>query len=211
MTWIHTQQKPEKRCDENPLFPAASIFQDVNWELSGASKSACLIAASMILAYNIRTVVEIGIYYGFTSQILSKALTTNAMEDGLLISCDINPRACQRSREIVKDLPIKHIIVEGDSTAGNWKEHLGDRKIGLGFVDGDHTYEAAMADMKNCSQVLDRNGIMIVHDYSPRQRHGVFNAVNEFAARTNMPWFYLPEDRIAVDYRTAIFQNREVY
>jgi len=211
MSWMHTQMKPEKRCDENPVFPASKIFEDIDWKLSGGTKHACLISAAMILAYNIRTVVEIGLWNGFTSHILGKALSSNAMEDGLLVSCDINQRACDRSIQFTKDLPIQHTLITADSKKVKWEEYLGDRKIGLGFVDGDHSYESAMYDMIKVSDLLDRNGIMVVHDYSAGAHPWVFKAVNEFAAYHVMPWFFLPENRITTDYRTAIFQNREVY
>jgi len=211
MSWMHTQMKPEKRCDENPLFPVSRIFQEIDWKLSGGTKHACLISAAMILAYNVKTIVEIGLWNGFTSQILGKALASNAMEDGLLISCDINQRACDRSEAFTRGIPIKHVLVVGDSKAVDWKHYLGERKIGLAFVDGDHSYDSAITDIEKCSQLLDRNGIMVVHDYSVGSHPHVFQAVNEFIAYTNMPWFFLPEDRKATDYRTVIFQKREVY
>ena len=80
----------------------------------------------------------------------------------------------------------------------------------VGFVDGDYTYEAAMADMMSCFEFLDDNGIMIVNDYSANGHPNVFIAVNEFAARYNAPWFFLPENRVTTDYRTVIFQKRVV-
>ena len=89
MSWMQTQMKPIKKCTENPIYPLSSVFENINWEASGGTKHAVIMASAMICAYNIKTVVEIGLMYGFTTQVLSKALATNAMDDGLLISCDI--------------------------------------------------------------------------------------------------------------------------
>jgi len=209
MSWIHTQMKPVKECEENPVYPLSSIYQDINWVASGGTKHAALMACAMICAYDIKTVVEIGLMYGFTTQILSKALATNAMDDGLLVSCDICGNRAKRTYQLTKDLPIKHVRVEADSIKVRWSDYLEGRKIGLAFIDGDHTYENAIGDMLNCYDLLDDNGIMIVHDYSPNAHPYVFTAVNEFIARYNSPWFFLPENRISTDYRTAILQKRK--
>jgi len=211
MSWMHTQMKPKKICTENPDFPVSEIFKDINWKLSGGTKHACLISAAMILSYDVKTVVEIGLWNGFTTQILGKALSSSAMENGLLISCDINQRAIDNSAQFTDGLPIQHATVVGDSKNVKLESYLNGRKIGLAFVDGDHTYEWATADMLKCLKLLDRNGIMVVHDYSNNSHPGVFQAVNEFIARYNIPWFFLPESRQATDYRTAIFQNRIIY
>lgn len=211
MSWMQTQQRPVKKCNENPLYPVASIFQNIHWESSGATKGPVILACAMICAYDFKTVVEIGLGNdGFTTQMLSKALATNAMEDGLLVSCDICGVKVERTERFTKDLPITHIRLVSDSKQVRWKDHIDKRQIGLAFVDGNHNYESVTADMYGCWDLLQDNGIMIVHDYSANAEPDVFVAVNEFTARYNVAWLYLPENRIAMDYRTAILQKRVI-
>jgi len=202
--------KPVKECTENPDYPAASVFQGIKWELSGGTKQAGIIAASLVLGSNIDTVIEIGIYYGFTSHILAKSLASNT-ENGFLFSVDINPRAIQRSKNITKGLPITHLHLESDSKLVNYKEVLNGRKVGLAFVDGNHTHEYAGHDIRACYEVLKPYGYIVVHDYSKTGFPGVYQAVSEFIKETGDPLFYIEENRESTDYRTAIIQKKGNY
>lgn len=200
--------KPEKKCTENPTWPLHRIFEGLDWKLSGGTKHCGILAAAMICAYDIDAVIEIGIWNGFTTAILGRALACNAMEKGFLLSIDINSRACKRSEDITKGLPIEHVVVCANTKNFNLAEHMGDRKIGLGFVDGDHTYQHAMHDMKMCDPFMESNAIMIVHDYSKNANHiGVVNAVDEFVSENGWQMFFLPENRKTTDYRTVILQK----
>ena len=66
--------KPVKLCLERPEFPIFEVFKGYDWKLSGGTKQAGVLAAAFILAYDIETVIEIGVWQGFTSHILGKAL-----------------------------------------------------------------------------------------------------------------------------------------
>lgn len=83
-------------------------------------------------------------------------------------------------------------------------------QFGLIFIDGDHKYESARSDIEICSKLLSRNGIMAVHDYS-RGFPGVYQAVNEFLEASKWPSFFIPESKVATDYRAIFMQKKWEY
>jgi len=208
MSWITTIEKPHKSCVENSEYPLFWLFAGHDWKLSGATKQIGIIAAAMICGFDCKTVVEIGLWQGFSSKLLGKALTTNVGKDGLLVSIDIKQSNADKSRRQTKNLPITHRVVVADSKDIRMKGLLEGRPIDLAFIDGDHSYEYAKNDMTICDKWLRPYGIMIVHDYSNNGFPGVYKAVNEFVADKDYAMFYLPENRKTVDYRTAILQKR---
>jgi predicted O-methyltransferase YrrM len=203
MAWINTITKPEKICTENPDFPVADIFKDVPWELSGGTKQACMVSVSLILALNIKTVVEIGAWQGFSSLMLGRALAANG--GGMLLTSDINPRALERSLKMTEGLPIEHCHVEVDSMELDIKSLLPNAP-GMCFIDGQHKYEWAHNDIEICSKLIPKNGVLVVHDYSGGFP-GVQKAVYELLGRTRWQSLYLDENREANDYRTIVIQR----
>ena len=208
MTWIRTQMRPQKICVENPDYPVSSVFTGYDLKLSGGTKQAGIMAAAMILAGDVDTVIEIGIQYGFTSLILAKALASNA-RDGLLVSVDINPNAVARSKKITDGLPITHRHIVGDSKLIDYGPYLNGRSVGLSFIDGAHDYESCAHDIRACHEITRPWGILVAHDYNAREYDGVYRAVNEHCARTGDAMFILDHNRRSQDYRTAIIQKGE--
>lgn len=210
MSWITTQMKPAKLCLENPGHPLSGVFDGLDWKLSGGTKQAGILAATLICALDIDTVVEIGMWQGFTSAILGKALACNAEGSGLLLSIDIKEANARRGQEATKGLPIEHRVVVSDSRAVDLAALLAGRSLGLAFVDGNHDYEYAKSDIEMCGKALRKNGVMFVHDYSKAGFPGVWQAVNEYAESTGWPVLFMDENRRTTDYRTAVLQKREV-
>jgi predicted O-methyltransferase YrrM len=210
MSWLCTQMKPVKLCFENPAFPLAQVFTGIDWKLAGGTKQAGILAATMICALDVDTVVEIGMWQGFTSAILGRALACNAGKDGLLLSIDIKAQNAERGYRQTCGLGIEHRTVVKDSMEVDLAGELAGRRIGLAFVDGNHLYEFAQHDIELCAPLLKTNGVLMVHDYS-KGFPGVYRAVNEFRERSNWPMFFLDENRKSTDYRTAVFQNRGAY
>jgi len=206
MSWIRTNMKPVKICVENPVFPIARIFEGHQWELSGGTKQLCVLSAAFILALNVDTVVEIGLWNGFSSRILGNAIAANS-RDGYLLSIDINPRAITRSKKATETLGITHEHLCIDSLEVDYQKQLGKRTLDFAFIDGAHDYEHAMGDMSNCAKILKPYGIMAVHDYSKAAHPDVYAAVNDFVKSTQWPMFYLDENRESTDYRSAIIQK----
>ena len=210
MAWVKTVMKPVKTCMENPFSPLRDVFSGHDWRLSGGTKQAGIVAAAFILALDCKTVVEIGVWQGFSSGMLAKALACNTA-DGLLVSVDISARNMEHSKAAVAGLPVRHLPVVTDSMDVDYGKVLGARAIDLAFVDGNHTYEYAMHDMTRCAEKMATWGVMVVHDYSKAAHPGVYAAVNDFVARTGFPMFFLDENRFSTDYRTAIIQKKGKY
>ncbi len=194
-----------------PHLSLDDIFKGVKWEKSGGTKQLAMACVGLILALDIKTIIEIGCWQGFSANILGRALAANAGKEGLLISCDINPNALARAKDATKHFSIQHETFEGSSLDFNPSKFLGSRKCGLAFVDGNHNYDFALADLKTCSRVASQNGIIAVHDYSANhpQHKDVVKATNEFISFGCWQKFYIPENRISTDYHSVILQ-REV-
>lgn len=67
----------------------------------------------------------------------------------------------------------------GDSTVLYNFPYLG---AGIIFIDGDHSKESCLDDIRNCGHHLANDGLMVVHDWKrcdPDPWYGVAEAVNE--------------------------------
>ncbi len=186
-----------------------NIYKDIYWHTSAASKALGAILPPLMASINARTVIEIGVASGFTSQIMGKALSVTAEDDGLMISCDICPGSCDHGRAFTKDLPIRHVCLVCDSRDIHWPEHLGDRQIDLAMIDGDHTFEFVYYDLKNCIPYLNPNGFVVMHDYSYGQP-GVVEAVRKLFEDEPNGWssIVLADNNRTVDYQTVILQRK---
>jgi len=183
------------------------VFEGIEWHKSGGTKHLGLMGAAMICAYDCKTVAEIGLWRGFTSQILGRALTANAGKDGLLIACDSNPNAVKRSQAMIDGLPIQYKSICQDSSAVDWKQVLDGRPLDMAFIDGDHSYKGAMADLNRCAKRLRNGGLLLFHDFS-NGHPGAKQALSEFYAAGGWSLLYLPERRDTRDYSSAILQRR---
>lgn len=72
----------------------------------------------------------------------------------------------------------RSIILRGLSS--EMVDKVKDNSIGLLYLDGDHSYEGVMNDLKLWSPKVVRGGIIAGHDYL-MTAYGVNRAVNEFA------------------------------
>ncbi len=52
--------------------------------------------------------------------------------------------------------------------------------VDLLFIDGDHTYQGCMADLKQYTPVLQVGGYLVMHDYICAKWPGVKEAVDQF-------------------------------
>ena len=204
------KNKKEKVITENQTVSLAKVFKDIPWALSGGTKHACIFSATAICAWDIDTVIEIGLWNGFTSLLLGRALACNAMHRGHLISVDIQQSKLNNCKKLTKDLPIQHTTIWSDSAKVDYYQHLNGKRVGLAFIDGDHAEPACTADLNRCAPLMTSTGIMVVHDYSIRhgKHRDVVIAVEKFIkANPSWQYFYLPENRNTTDYHTIILQS----
>jgi hypothetical protein len=68
-------------------------------------------------------------------------------------------------------------------------ESLADRPLDWVYIDGDHTYEAAKADLEAFHRIIGPGGVIAGDDYGVEGwwSDGVTKAVDEFAASVGQP------------------------
>lgn len=79
--------------------------------------------------------------------------------------------------ERIKGNEDKVVLLKGFSY--KMAEHITDESLGLVYVDGDHTYEGARADIDSYWPKLVKGGIMAFHD-ARNPTYGIQNAIHDF-------------------------------
>jgi predicted O-methyltransferase YrrM len=157
---------------------------------TAASQRALISAASTALIYTLvrnarpRHVVEIGTYYGGTSEVICQALYANG--SGTL--------------HTVAPFEAEHVVPIFDSWPPELRRHLefycmtsmdfyyrmdarGIRPE-IALIDGDHSYQAALFDIQSLAKSLARRGFLLVDDVS---QPGPYYAAMDFLQR-NPDW-----------------------
>lgn len=184
----------------------SKVFNDIEWHRANGTKNLGVLAASMIIAFEMKTVIEIGIRSGFTTQLLARGLSASSHENGLLISCDIEANAIPRAEQVVNGLPLKTVRVCGDSSKIDWKSLLDGRILDGVLIDGDHSYDGAMADLTSMESLLRPDGIVWFHDYSTGHRHAA-KALDDFVSRTGWNKLVVPQLLNTNDAQAAVLQR----
>ena len=144
-----------------------TVYHKTEWERSGRSKTIGIMMSAIICAADVSTVIEIGIWKGFTTQFLAFSLVANSGEgcDPLLISVDNREAPCNRAKALTSLLPIRHKIICSDSNGVDFEKELEGRQPGLIFVDGSHQYQDVLSDAQILSKLVPRFGFIAFHDY----------------------------------------------
>jgi predicted O-methyltransferase YrrM len=172
-------------------------YSGIHWNCSAGSKTTGVMLPTIICAYNVKSVIEIGIANGFTTQTIARGLEANG--GGKLFSCDINKVCCDLCKQFING-KVEHETICCDSKEVNWKDYL--EEVDLCYIDGDHTYERCKADIENILPLNPK--LVVVHDYAGGQP-GVVQAADELLNEWNK--ITIPERADTGDYATAIFQR----
>jgi len=191
---------------EDPL-PA---FKGPTPELRGRSKDHPRYGRWMyafVKFYKPEIVLEVGTNAGGTAVGIARALVEN--KKGRLICVD-NADAGPRSFPAAAEKNIKSTGLESE----RFELILGDsktavplllprvkRKLGVYLVDGDHTFEGALADIENGLPMMEPGGFILVHDVdlgldlgdeaSPSHPQPVYEALKETAEKRGLEWCIL--------------------
>ncbi len=155
-----------------------------------ASQRALISAASSALIYTLvrnakpRHVVEIGTYDGGTSEVICQALHENG--SGTLHT--VGPFDAERVVPIFESWPqeLRRHLEFYPMTSMDFYYRLYWRGIRpeIAFIDGDHSYQAALFDIQSLARSLARRGFLLVDNVS---QPGPYYAAMDFLQR-NPDW-----------------------
>ena len=157
---------------------------------TAASQRALISAAAAALIYTLirnakpQHIVEIGTYDGGTSELICQALYENG--SGTLHS--VGPFEAERVVPIFDSWPheLRRHLEFYLMTSMDFYYRLNERGIKpeIGFIDGDHSYQAALFDIQSLAKSLARRGFLLVDDVS---QPGPYYAAMDFLQR-NPDW-----------------------
>jgi caffeoyl-CoA O-methyltransferase len=126
----HTTQLPN---DLEELKEYTFDHMDIPQMLSGPIEGMLL--QSLVWATNATRVLEIGTFTGFSSQMMAAALP----DDGILVTCDINPKSAKVAREFYAKSPHGRKIDLRLGPALETLDTLSDWTFDVVFIDADKT------------------------------------------------------------------------
>jgi predicted O-methyltransferase YrrM len=132
---------------------------------------------SIIWSKSPKNVLEIGRWHGWSSVIIFGALEDRG--HGHLYSVDIE----DRTNSIIKSI-IEHrtTFITASSADILSLKSLDQLQFEVVFIDGDHSYEAVLADLKNTYKILTKEAWILLHD---DDWDDVQKAINTFLSQTN--------------------------
>jgi hypothetical protein len=157
---------------------------------TAASQRALISAAAAALIYTLvrnvkpQHVVEIGTYYGGTSELICRALHENG--SGILHT--VAPFEAESVMPIFESWPqeLRRHLEFYLMTSMDFYYRLNARGIRpeIALIDGDHSYQAALFDIQSLAKSLARRGFLLVDDVS---QPGPYYAAMDFLQR-NPDW-----------------------
>ena len=126
--------------------------------LSGPIEGTLL--QTLVWATGAKRVLEIGTFTGFSSQMMAAALP----DDGILVTCDIDPKAAEVAREFYAKSPHGHKIDLRLGPALDTLETLNDWVFDVVFIDADKTGYAAYYE--KAVELLAPRGVIAVDNVS---------------------------------------------
>ena len=156
--------------------------------------------------YQPERVVEIGTFAGGTAVGFGRALIENGTGELICVDQDSYsrgtfPEVAQRNLERVGVPESQFRLCCGDSK--QWLPRLAHQfpeQIDLLLVDGDHTFEGALTDLRNSLPLMRPGGLILVHDVDPSRRmdeassehpYPVYEAFHSVAAEYQLDWCIL--------------------
>lgn len=173
---------------------------DINWGESQTSIGLGYLLPLTTWHASAKYVIEIGVFSGFTADALMHGMTygghfTAADIDGSRLS-NVGALASEKYPHITYD------SILGDSKNINWLEEAKKRgfdKIDVAHIDGDHTMEGIMGDLKAVTPAIQQGGYIAIHDYAPGHTP-VVEAVNQWVKDHKFNLIYFGDKEWKQDY-----------
>ena len=131
--------------------------------------------AGLVLPRGIDRVMEIGFNAGHSAE-----LFLSIRSDTTVTSFDLGAhryvQACKE--EIDRQFPGRHTLVLGDS-AVTVPDYVPEAPFDLIFVDGDHSYLGAQADLRNCARLARKGTIVVMDDTDMPEVFRAWKEANE--------------------------------
>lgn len=151
-------------------------------------QAACLYALSKPYNQEGMRILEIGTALGYSAAViasaapLAKIVTLNPKESEVVLA-----------RQYLQYWPNVTVV---QSRSQDYLKDYHDERLDLIFVDGDHAH---VKEDLPWWDMLNQNGLMLFHDYSPegsgRPCPPVYGAVKEFAERLGQPVTLIVDDK----------------
>jgi len=166
---------------------------------TGVAQQGCLLLAELVRKVRPTHTLEVGCAYGFSSVHIVGALA----EVGGLRHVSVDPyqdtawHGVGRTTVRRAGLAELHTVMTrmSDAVLPSLYEH--NARFGLIFVDGDHKFDAIIADVRNAGRILPTGGLLVLDD--------VWMA----STRTAMSWIEanLSYERLLVRYNMVVYKK----
>ena len=135
-----------------------------------------LIYLEKISSQSKHAIVEVGRFFGGSTVVFN--LSNSNVP---IYSIDLSPQDDDFLNQILVKINHKHNtnLIIGDSQQ---KEYPEIKKYDFLFIDGDHSYDGCLADLKNWWNKLMPNGNLLLHDCYKTDQNGVQDAIKDFIA-----------------------------
>lgn len=149
---------------------------------------------------NARYVIEIGVFSGFTSD----ALMHGMAEGSYFTAADVDEWRLKNVGALQKEKypHLKYDYIFGDSKDIDWLAEANKRGfdcIDVAHIDGDHSYEGILNDLRAVTPAIKPGGYIVIHDYAPGHE-AVVRGVNEWCEEYGFNIIYFGDKEWKQDY-----------
>lgn len=110
-------------------------------------------------------ILEIGTYRGRSAAIMASALR-EAGNPARILSLDIDATSIAAARSNLARAGVSDRATLAEATASELLPRLTGFRPALVYVDGDHTFRGAGADLAAIEPIVDNGAIVVLHDYA---------------------------------------------
>lgn len=163
-------------------------------------REGCELLATLVRRIRAKRTLEVGCAYGFSTLYMAAALA----EVGGLKHVSIDPFQDRRWSGIGRHAIMRaglstiHELIPALSDLALPMLHQQGLRFDLAFIDGDHRFDAIIADIRNVGRLLGPGGVLVLDDTWMR------------STRTAMGWLErnLPYRPIAHGHNLAVYQKQ---